>query len=234
MEQVGPFNERHSPCRGLDHGCDDRNHTHRWYLHTGFSKARRCLHQSRWSLEGGHTNGPNRWALEGNALMRSKTLNMQTGRLYPELHPWRALRPWKRHSLVLMVAGLVYICIGFSYIFAEPTRAKTSALSVALSWMPFEAWGGVFIFAGLLSIMSSRWPPVSKTWGYMVLTGLSAGWSAFYWVGIVFENSSLSNLSGVLAWGLIAFMWWAISGLLNPNDVRLPCTSCDRFVNNNS
>lgn len=150
---------------------------------------------------------------------------VQKSALYPELHPWFDLRPWKRHSLVLMVAGLVFVLVGISYILTEPTPSRLAALSVARSWMSFEAWGCVFIFAGFLAILSSRWPPVSKTWGYMVLTGLSAGWSAFYAMGVIFKDSPPSNLSGTLSWGLIGFMWWAISGLLNPNDVRISGTS---------
>lgn len=132
------------------------------------------------------------------------------------VHPWRGIRPWKRHSLVLAVAGLVYILIGVSYITTEPTKARTRALTFALDWWSIDAWGYVFIAAGALSIVSSRWPPISETWGYTVLTGLSAAWAAFYLVGILFGDSPVSNISGVLSWGIIAFMWWAISGLLNP------------------
>ena len=128
----------------------------------------------------------------------------------------KGLRPFKRHSLVLLVAGLVYSAIGVSYILAEPTSSRQSALTVALDWMPISGWGSLFIFTGSLSIISSRWPPVSETWGYTALTGLSAAWSAFYLTGVVFQNSSISNLSGALSWGMIAFMWWAISGLKNP------------------
>jgi hypothetical protein len=77
------------------------------------------------------------------------------------------------------------------------------------------------MIAGALAILSSRWPPISKTWGYMVLTGLSAGWAAFFALSVICGPSPVANLSNTLSWGLIAFLWWAISGLLNPNDVRL-------------
>lgn len=135
------------------------------------------------------------------------------------LHPWRGIRPWKRHSLVLFVAGIVYILIGFSDITTKPTHARQHALHFALEWWSIDVWGAIFMAAGLLSMISSRWPPISETWGYIVLTGLSAGWSAFYLVGILFSDSPLSNFSGVLSWGVIAFMWWAISGLVNPGAV---------------
>jgi hypothetical protein len=127
------------------------------------------------------------------------------------------IRPWQRHSLVLMVSGLAYAATGLSYIITEPTVGRQQALIVALDRAPIQFWGGVFIICGILSMISSRWPPFTETWGYMVLTGLSAGWSATYTTGVLFENSPDANLSGGLVWGLLAFMWWAISGLLNPD-----------------
>lgn len=126
------------------------------------------------------------------------------------------VRPWMRHSLVLMVAGLVYVLIGVSYILSKPTPNRELALQVALDKAPIQFWGGVFIAAGLLSVISSRWPPVAETWGYMVLTGLSAGWSVTYLTGVILMNSPAANLSGSMTWGLLAFLWWAVSGLVNP------------------
>lgn len=131
-------------------------------------------------------------------------------------HPWRGIRPWKRHSLVLLVAGAVYIAIGGGFIFPEPTPQRLIALQIALDWWSLNVWGYIFVFAGILSIISSRWPPVSEKWGYAVLTGLSSGWGAFYAAGVIFGDSSVSNLNGALSWGLLGFMWWAISGLTNP------------------
>lgn len=126
------------------------------------------------------------------------------------------VRPWMRHSLVLMVAGLVYIAIGVNYILAEPTTNRELALEVALNQAPMDFWGVVFVAAGLLSVVSSRWPPVAETWGYMVLTGLSLGWSVTYLTGVILMDSPMSNLSGAFTWGLLAFLWWAVSGLVNP------------------
>lgn len=130
---------------------------------------------------------------------------------------WRGLRPFLRHSMVLAVAGIVYIAIGYSYLTQEPTPVRLEALQYATRVLAYEYWGYVWILAGLLSILSSRWPPVSETWGYFVLTGQTTAWALFYAAGIVFGDSPSTNLSAVLSWGLIAFMWWAISGLVNPN-----------------
>jgi hypothetical protein len=131
-------------------------------------------------------------------------------------HPWRGIRGWKRHSLVLLVGGLIYVTYGLSLMYTEQVKSTLVALHVALSWWSMYWWGVIYIFAGLLGIISSRWPPVSETWGYAVFTGLSAGWAAFYMAAIMFTGSPLSNIRGVLTWGLLGFMWWAISGLLNP------------------
>jgi hypothetical protein len=130
-----------------------------------------------------------------------------------------ALRGWQRHSLVLAVAGTVYALVGISYILSDANAARESSLRIALAWMPFDAWGCVWILVGMLAILSSRWPPASETWGYTTMTGLSAAWSAFYLFGI-FLGAPPQGFSGVLVWGLMAFLWWAISGLVNP--VRRP------------
>lgn len=135
------------------------------------------------------------------------------------MHSFReylALRNWTRHSVVLIVAGLVYIFIGIAYFSIPLTADRRFALVVALNVMPIQAWGGVFVFTGCLSILSSRWPQFVELWGYMALSSLSAAWAAVYALGVLFKHTSPSNLSTVLLWSLIGFLWWAISGLRNP------------------
>jgi hypothetical protein len=116
-----------------------------------------------------------------------------------------------------MVAGVFYMANGLVYMLAEPTANRKLALQVALDIFPIEFWGTVFVLTGLLAFISSRWPPVADTWGYMVLSTLSAGWSATYAVGVIAEDSPLANLTGATTWGLLAFLWWAISGFVNPD-----------------
>lgn len=141
-----------------------------------------------------------------------------TALAHPRSYVWWALRPWRRHSTVLAVAGTVYALVGFSYIVADANPSRQVALQLALQWMPLPAWGVVWIITGLLAFLSSRWPPASETWGYTAMTGLAAGWSAFYLIGIAL-GAPAQGFSGVLVWGLVAFMWWAISGLVNPEDI---------------
>lgn len=130
---------------------------------------------------------------------------------------WGALRPWRRHSLVLLVAGLVYIGIGASYLVAPISYLREEALYYALWWFSLDVWGCIWIFVGLMSIISSRWPPISETWGYTLLTGQSAAWCGFYLAGVALHGSAAINLASAATWALVAFLWWAISGLLNPD-----------------
>jgi hypothetical protein len=85
------------------------------------------------------------------------------------------LRPFKRHGVILMVAGFIYMAIGVSYIAAPTTEEVRHNLVIALIWFPLHFWGGVWFGVGLLALISSRWPPVFESWGYAVLTGTS-GW----------------------------------------------------------
>lgn len=127
-----------------------------------------------------------------------------------------AFRPWTRHSLVLFVAGLVYMSYGVAYISDVLSPDRQKALIVALNLMPIEAWGIVFFGAGVCAMLSSRWPMVSEKWGYVVLTGLSSAWAAAYALGVIFHLSPFTNVTPALTWGMTAFLWYGISGLVNP------------------
>ena len=127
------------------------------------------------------------------------------------------IRAFKRHSLVLMVGGLAYMLTGVTYMLAPLTESRRIALTVALSWLPMEVWASVFVLAGIMAFISSRWPPMHESWGYMTLAGLSAGWAATYAAGVILDESPIGNLTGTLNWGLLAFLWWALPGFVNPD-----------------
>lgn len=137
------------------------------------------------------------------------------------LRKFWGLRPWKRHSTILMVVGILYAVIGVQYIIADPNPGRERSLVAILQFAPIQFWGVVFLVSGVLTSISSRWPPFAETWGYMMLTGLSAAWSASYLIGLWFYNAPGINVSGSLVWGLLAFMWWAVSGLLNPDNTAV-------------
>ena len=129
------------------------------------------------------------------------------------------IRPWKRHSLILMVAGFLYAVVGFAYTTAAPNPGRARSLSFILEIAPQQFWGGLFIFSGILTMVSSIWPKDSGPWGYMILTGLSTGWSSIYLIGLLFFGSTTMNVTQIVLWAILAFMWWAISGLINPDEV---------------
>jgi hypothetical protein len=153
--------------------------------------------------------------MEGGGTMVEDSGDMaEYGSVRPRL--W-GLRPWKRHSLILMVGGFLYALIGFLFFQLPPNPGRESSLKVVLQVAPLEFWGSVFMFSGLLSMISSRWPPFSEKWGYMVLTGMSSGWASTYLLGVIFFDSPSGNWFQALVWSVLAFMWWAISGLSNPD-----------------
>ena len=138
---------------------------------------------------------------------------------HPHDYEWAHLRPFQRHSLVLGVAGGVYIAVGLVYILTAPTDGRLSGLRLAVSIAPMDAWGVLWIVVGQLALISARWPPASRTWGYTVLTGLAACWSSMYLLGAFLLGAPGSGISGALVWALVAFLWWAIAGLVNPDDL---------------
>lgn len=140
---------------------------------------------------------------------------------HPRQYVWFALRPWRRHSLVLLVAGILYVLIGTSYTLPTVDPDREAALAVALYWAPMPVWGAVWILTGLTAILSSRWPPASETWGYTVMSGTAALWSAFILAGVPL-GSDPANITGALVFAVLAFLWWANAGLLNPEDWPAP------------
>lgn len=134
---------------------------------------------------------------------------------------WLSLRPWQRHSLVLTMGGLIYIGIGFSFFNIDSlTYEQSRSIAIALRMWSLNVWGFYFVMAGITAIVSSRWPQFSETWGYISLTGLSAAWSSIYILGYFLADGPNSNISAGLIWGMMAFMWWAVSGLQNPPHIR--------------
>jgi len=137
-----------------------------------------------------------------------------------KIQRWLTFRPWQRHGLVLMVGGLVYISLGVMYLtIGELSHRREINLSVALEVMPLKYWALLFIFSGALACLSSRWPSFSDSWGYMVLCGMSSGWSAVYLMSYIFGPAPITSTTYALIWFLMAFTWWAISGLVNPEKV---------------
>lgn len=129
------------------------------------------------------------------------------------------VKPWTRHSLILIMAGVGYIFTGIIKIFTTPTETQKDALYYAVSIMPMHYWGVGFIIIGLIAFLSSRWPVWPKTFGYTVLTGWSSAWAAFYIIGGIAAQGQIVYFSTGAVWALVAFLWWAISGLVSPEEL---------------
>lgn len=136
-----------------------------------------------------------------------------------EYEQFRGLRPWQRHSQVVAGAGFVYFAYGVALMSIPASDSRARGLALGISWMPLWAWGYVWIAVGVLALVSTRWPPASETWGYSALAGLAALWSLFYALSMIFLNTPLSGIAGTLVWGLVAYLWWGISGLRNPEEI---------------
>lgn len=126
-------------------------------------------------------------------------------------------KPWTRHGGILVVAGFVYILVGVLYIVGTETDAQAEALYFALHLMSMNAWGVGFIVTGTIALISSRWPNWPKSWGYTVLTGWSAAWAAFYFSGALFTEAKVVYFGTAGVWALLAYLWWAVSGLISPS-----------------
>lgn len=132
---------------------------------------------------------------------------------------WR-FSHWTRHSLILLGAGLIYIAIGIGFINAPPLIGKDPSLKIALHWISLDQWGYIFIACGICAIAASTWPIGKKVWGYMILTALSLAWCSFYVLAIIFYGAPKIVWISGLTWGLLAFIWWAVSGLISPEQLR--------------
>lgn len=132
---------------------------------------------------------------------------------------WWALRPWQRHSLVLSVAAFFYAAYGVTYIALPQGSLRAASLELPRNLMPLWAWGFLWVSVGVGALLSTRWPPWSKTWGYVLLAGMATLWGSQYLLGVLLLNTPATSLSGALVWYLVAFIWWAISGLVNPDDI---------------
>lgn len=126
---------------------------------------------------------------------------------------------WNQHSLILVVGGFFFITMGYNYIYTELSVSRKVGLYYALGVMDIDKWGFVFIGIGLVVIMLSIWPVNRLPWGYMLMTGHCTAWGLFYLVGII-GPADLSTAGNSLAWLILAFLWWAIAGLISPDRLQ--------------
>lgn len=144
-------------------------------------------------------------------------------RIRPHLVPLLGLRPWRRHYLVLAVGGGVYFLIGLAYLLTPmtPTRAQSLRVQLDLTDNDVAVWAVMWMVFGALAFASTRWPPASETWGYTAMSSISALWACLALAGMWF-GAPLTNIASALVWALLGFLWWAVSGLRNPEELLPP------------
>lgn len=132
---------------------------------------------------------------------------------------WYAFKPWNRHSLILITTGFIYLAIGIMFSLQPATQLRAENLKFALAIMPYSGWAIGFMIVGVFTMITSRWPSMPKSLGYSTLTGWTAAWASFHIFGGAATGNTAYIASG-FAWGVIAFLWWAVSGLLAPPKER--------------
>ncbi|QLF83749.1 hypothetical protein SEA_MAGEL_33 [Gordonia phage Magel] len=128
---------------------------------------------------------------------------------------WYSFKPWNRHSLILVTTGFIYLAIGIIFSLQEATQLREENLKFALILMPYLGWAIGFMVVGVFTMITSRWPSMPKSLGYSALSGWTAAWASFHIFGGAATGNTAYIASG-FAWGMIAFLWWAVSGLTAP------------------
>lgn len=129
-----------------------------------------------------------------------------------------SFKPWSKHGGILVVVGIAYIVIGVRLYHSVSSESLKMALYYAINLMPIDGWGIGFIIVGTIAVVSSRWPNVSASWGYALLTGWSAAWSSFFFAGAMKTDTPIIYFSTASIWALLAYLCWAISGLVDLKD----------------
>lgn len=147
---------------------------------------------------------------------------------------WTQVRPWDRHGLILLIAGLTYILIGVAYMVSEDPYVDQDQLRLALYIAPYFVWYVGFIVVGVIAMVSSRWPSTTRPIGYAALTAWSTAWAGFHIIGGLSQPINVTYIVGGLMMGMLGFLWWAISALIClPNErgtraeLAAPYRCCD-------
>jgi hypothetical protein len=136
---------------------------------------------------------------------------------------WLQLRPWQEHSLVVTLAGSIYLAYGvFTFLHQTGERADQLRAVIDLTGGHFWPWAALWVTVGALAIVSSRWPVWSKLWGYAVMQCLATLWALAYFTGVLFLGVPSAGLGGGIVWGIVVVLWYAIARLANPSDLHTP------------
>ncbi|MEV8043576.1 hypothetical protein AB0P02_06945 [Streptomyces griseoluteus] len=85
-----------------------------------------------------------------------------------------------RRGALLTMKGTIATLYGYGQI-AQPARDQRG-LCLLLKAMPLDAWGGVWMAAGLTALVCA-WLPPRRDWpGFLAVWGITAPWSMSYLV----------------------------------------------------
>jgi hypothetical protein len=125
------------------------------------------------------------------------------------------LRPWGARGLVLVILGIIWSLLGTHYVLVPWTPNAREALFVPAALAPQWVWGMGWLVAGLLAIVSSRWPPTQDSWGYVALGTTAMLWACFYLFGAL-RSDLVSGATGSLVWLAVCGLLYAVSRLAEP------------------
>jgi len=132
----------------------------------------------------------------------------------------RAVR--SRRSLVLLVFGVLYVLIGFTYLgqAAEITASPAAALSYRahLQLMPLDVWAWLFLGAGAAGIVGGL--TMRHPLGYGALMVMATWWGAEF-IGSAIVTGYGRAILGALVWIALSAALLIIAGWPDPTEVRI-------------
>ncbi|MFJ6561850.1 hypothetical protein ACIQMV_18715 [Streptomyces sp. NPDC091412] len=85
-----------------------------------------------------------------------------------------------RRGALLTLKGAIAVLYGYGQIVQPPQQQ--SGLSLLLRWMPLDAWGALWMAAGVVALVCA-WLPPRRDWpGFLAVWAITAPWSMAYLV----------------------------------------------------
>lgn len=130
-----------------------------------------------------------------------------------------------KRGAVLVLHGLIFFLIGWSYLTAPDIVARTRTFGFIPEWIDPPLLGIPWIASGVVSIFFAiDWSWTSDRWGFMAATMMPLFWSLLFLTGWINGYNPLAWISAVLYLGY-ALIIMVVAGWPNPTrpvDVKLP------------
>ena len=140
-----------------------------------------------------------------------------------EIDIWLSYKPWQRHGIAILISGLFMTFYGFSLLRDGPEFDRNvDMMRVAIRLFPLDFWAAIFVVAGLGSAIFSRFKKFRPPWAYSVFCGLAGTWTAQYFAGYILVDGPPRSLYYGSLWACLLGIWWAVSGMVNPDKSGRP------------